>query len=252
VISSPHSARPRTCRSRSPPPTWPDLVASYFKNASQLVLLLAAYLVGWACALGTDPSLRLFYRSRSDSAWRIYGPRLLVSAGCVAVGATVGAAVAGYETWALSDDIDAGRLVTALLVQISTMTAFCVVSGVIAVWTGAPFVSAIVVVGVVFVGSLFAGAEGFARWSPTSLLSPTALTTEDLTWQAGGSALVVSLLTVVALVATVRLRPVRRAGTTPRAQLRHRASIGAPAHRDTTRHDTTHDPTVATEEQFDE
>lgn len=188
-------------------PTWQNLVDSYFKNSSQLALLLAGYLVGWACALGPDERLRLFYRSRATGPWQIFGPRLAVSAIVASIGALAGAAMAGYETVVLHPELEWGLLVGGLALQAGALVVFILLAGVLACWTNAPFLSAIVIAAVVFLGGLFTGAEGFRKWSPTALLSPSGLIAGDGTnqWGAGLVSLVV-LSAAIASVLVIRIR----------------------------------------------
>ncbi|QAY62565.1 hypothetical protein ET495_04105 [Xylanimonas allomyrinae] len=159
--------------------SWQSLVSSYFKNSSQLALLLAAYLVGWACAIGPDDRLRLYYRSRVPGAWQVYGARLGVAGIGVAAAGVVGAVVAAYVTLVLNTAADVTTLALALAVQSVGIIMFATFAGVIACWTNAPFVSAVLVAAVVLVAGLFSAANGLMAWSPTTLLSPDGLLSGD-------------------------------------------------------------------------
>lgn len=190
-------------------PLWQNLVDSYFKNSSQLALLLASYLVGWACALGSDERLRLFYRSRAQGSWQVYGPRLIVAGVVAVVGALVGAVVAGYETVVLHPDVDWGLLVGGLAIQAAALVVFVMLSGVLACWTNAPFLSAIGVSALVFIGGLFNGAQGFQEWSPTALLSPSTFIAGDDVQLWGAAAIAVAVIAAaLASVSFIRMRAI--------------------------------------------
>ncbi|WBL40061.1 hypothetical protein O7R04_03920 [Bacillus velezensis] len=73
-----------------PDPHWHELIASYFKNSSQLVMLICAYLVADMCAFGKDKSLQHFYKSRGENAWIVFWPKVLVSVAITFIGTVVG------------------------------------------------------------------------------------------------------------------------------------------------------------------
>jgi ABC-2 type transport system permease protein len=156
-------------------PSWQDLIASYFKNSSQLALLLAGYVAAWGCALGADDRLRLFYTSRVRRSSEIFLPRLAVSGTVVLVGGLVGGGVALYETVALVEGTDVSLALGALAVQAVGITFFALYAGLIACWTNSPFISAIVVTALVFAGSFVQSLPDVADWSPTILVSPISM-----------------------------------------------------------------------------
>lgn len=193
-----------------PDPTRQSLLASYFKNSSQLGLLISCYVSAWAMSMGSDAGTRLYYRNRCRSTAVLFLPRAVVTASVMLLAGVVGSAFAVYETWVLAEDDgsrDMSYLVLALAVQIAAFVAFSVLSGVIAVWTRSAFVSTLGIAAVVLLAGLAANTDAY-RWMPMSLLSPTDLLAgEDVAqtlWCL--AATLVGTVLLVLLTSTRRLR----------------------------------------------
>ncbi len=158
-----------------PDPTWDGLIASYFKNAAQLALLVACYVVGSMVALGADPAVRIHYLTRVQRPSQVLLPRLGTAAVLTLAGTLVGGLCALYETVLLVDGTDLGRAVLALVVQCVAVLLLSCIAGALAFRTNSPFVSTLVVSGAVFVFGLLDSSPAVRRWSPTTLAQPTQL-----------------------------------------------------------------------------
>lgn len=156
-------------------PTWRDGIASYLQNAAQLSLLVACYVVAWACALGSDERLQIFYRSRATQRWHLFLPRLIMSGLCVCVAASLGGLLAFYEVMVLFDGNDPARMLLVLTVQSTGLVTVALLAGLGAVLTNAPVVSALTTYFVVFFLDLFRDVSIVSDWTPIALLRPEPL-----------------------------------------------------------------------------
>ncbi len=156
-------------------PTWKEGVASYLKNASQLSLLFACYLAAWACSLGPDQRLQIFYLSRATTQWRVLAPRLVVSGLCVLLAASLGGLLALYEVRLLFEGTVTTRVLLVLAVQAVGLVTVALLAGIAASLTNAPAVSALVTYLVIFVLDLFREVDAVAGWTPIGLVRPDAL-----------------------------------------------------------------------------
>ena len=156
-------------------PTWQSLLTAYWDNASQLGLLVTAYVAGAAVGLGSDPSLRIHYLTRTTRRGQIAVPRLLVAAMVAGVAATVGFLIALYVTWAVTDGMQLGAVAGAGAVHVAAVVLVTVVAGSLGLITGSPFVSTLLTAGMVYGGSLAQALPTVGEWSPTLLLTPGAL-----------------------------------------------------------------------------
>lgn len=156
-------------------PTWQSLLTAYWDNASQLALLVTAYVAGAAVGLGSDPSRRIHYLTRTTRRGQIAVPRLLVAAAVATVAATGGSLIALYVTWAVTDGLQLGAVAGAGAVHVAAVVLVTVVAGSLGMITGSPFVSTLLTAGMVYGGSLAQTLPTVGEWSPTLLLTPGAL-----------------------------------------------------------------------------
>ncbi|MEQ6001217.1 hypothetical protein U2I83_17205 [Bacillus amyloliquefaciens] len=192
-----------------PDPHWHELIASYFKNSSQLVMLICAYLVADMCAFGKDKSLQHFYKSRGENAWIVFWPKVLVSVAITFIGTVVGSIFASYETWVFFDDLDFGNLIAAFALQIFGFLLFVIVSVTISIWLNSPFVSALIVTMIVFISSFLKDVHQFKNWSPTTFLSPTDVLKNGIEFDAFGYSMIISILTLIICLVFIYIRPLR-------------------------------------------
>lgn len=185
-----------------PPPTPADGFGQYVSNANQLGVLVVVIVAAGALVVDAVPEMGVFLRTRVQRSWRLLAPRLAVTTAVVAVGWTVGVALAWYETWALIGAPRAAGVVVGCLLG-SAFLAF-VVAVVAVVATRARSVLGTVLVSIVVLAVLpiVGVVDAIGRWLPTRLAGALP----DL---AGGAAaagdfagaLVVTALLTAALVA---------------------------------------------------
>lgn len=158
-----------------PKPGWVDLIDSYFRTSSQVQLLVLAFVAGTCAALGGDERLQLFYRSRTRSGLLAFGPRVIVMVPVVLLVVALGAGTALYETWALTPDLHWYLAVPAIATGVVGLTGFVLLAGAVSGITNSPFASTLVVVALVFTGSLVPSELNWSEWVPTRLLTPSTL-----------------------------------------------------------------------------
>lgn len=156
-------------------PDWMDLITSYFKNVSQLVIFICAYVIADSCRLGKDKSLQLYYKTRAKNSGRILFPKIIVSLIVSFIAGIIGASTALYVTWVFFDDFNFHYSVEAFLVQLSGILIFLTLAAIIAFWINSPFISALIVEIFIFSAIFFDSIEKFHKWSPTSLLKPSSI-----------------------------------------------------------------------------
>ncbi|PTH36656.1 hypothetical protein, partial [Staphylococcus capitis] len=136
-------------------PHWKDLITSYFKNASQLVMLICAYIVADSCRIGKDKSIQLYYKTRAIHAGKIFYPKLIVSLLTISLGSILGSLSALYVTWVFFDSFDFKKVLLSLVIQMFGLLIFSVISATISFWINSPFISALLVEIIVFVSMFF-------------------------------------------------------------------------------------------------
>ncbi|KFE41063.1 ABC transporter permease [Staphylococcus agnetis] len=153
-------------------PNWVDLITSYFKNVSQLVIFICAYIVADSCRLGKDKSLQLYYKTRAKNSGKILFPKILVSLIISLIAGMIGAIIALYVTWVFFDDFKLNYIVESFIVQLIGIIIFLTVAATISFWINSPFISALIVEVIIFSAIFFGSIEKFHKWSPTSMLRP--------------------------------------------------------------------------------
>lgn len=192
-----------------PEPGVVELLAAYFSSASQLLLLAYCYLASLSCALGSDPSLRLFYLSRASSRWRILAPRLLAVCFFLSISTALAAACTAYELWALLGvGLDSTALI-ALLIQSGGMLLFALASALITVLSRSVFLPVLAVFGVGLVGGLFSGLKDMT-WAPTALLQPDLALLREVGLGAYNFAFLNIFALLLLLSIAVSVKPLRR------------------------------------------
>ncbi|MGT2906711.1 hypothetical protein [Streptococcus dentiloxodontae] len=157
-----------------PDPTWQQLMVSYFKNASQIALFVAIYLIADMCQLGKNQSLRLFYRTRGQSASQIFLPKLGIGLLLGLISALCGQLSSLYVTWTFFDRLPLSDIFMAFICQFLGMSVFIFLGVFMALLFRSSFASALLLEVVIVLSGLFAGTS-FDDWSPTALLSASAI-----------------------------------------------------------------------------
>lgn len=191
-------------------PKWIDLIASYFKNVSQLVMFVSAYLIADVCRLGRDRSLQLYFKTRASHSGKILYPKLFVSLLMVIIGALIGGLCALYVTWVYFADFNLSRALQGLSIQLIGLLIFATISAVISFWINSPFISALIVEIFIFIAMFFDAVEDFKKWSPTSLLKPQSILTDGVSNQDFGYSLIVGVTVCLILLVISYFRPLRR------------------------------------------
>lgn len=191
-------------------PTWQALFASYLKNAAQLLLLITTYLVALNCTLGNSEALNLFYKTNAKSPWRVFLPKISVSLGVLASALCVGGLCATYVTWAFFDELAIDKIIATLLLQALGYLVFVLFGSVLAIWTGRPFIAAVVVEVIVLVATLFSGVKTFATWAPTSLLQSEMALKQGFAWDESGQAVLFSLFLCAIFLGVLLIRPLKK------------------------------------------
>ena len=209
-----------------PSPTREDLLSSYFKNSSQMGLLVSCYLCTWGMSMGDDAGMRLYYRSRSRRACRLLLPRMAATTAVVVLAVTLGAVAALYESSVLTDQAwtsGAGDIAAALCLHAGALVCFSLLAGVVAAWTGSAFGATIGVAGVVILAGLASSTEAY-KWTPMSLLSPGSVLAGEGTAHPVTCAAITAcaLAVLLALTAARPLRVVKmHSGTAPLHAAQH-------------------------------
>ena len=193
-----------------PAPTWQSLFAAYLKNAAQLLLLVTTYLVALNCTLGANESLQLFYKTTAKSPRRVFLPKIVVSLGVLVSALCVGGLCALYVTWAFFDEVELNKIGATLLLQALGYLVFILFGSVLAVWTGRPFIAAVVVEVIVLTATLFSTVKTFATWAPTSLLQAEVTLKQGFVWDDSGKAILLSLLLCVIFLGLLLNRPLKK------------------------------------------
>lgn len=190
-------------------PTWQTVLSSYFRNASQLALIVTAYVVAKSVALGPDPALRIHYLSKATRSGQVFLPRWAVAVAATSAGAVLGVAIAYYETAVLVSGADLSAAAPAMAVQVVGVVLLAGMAGCLGFLTNSPFVSTLLVALGVFAGGFLESLPTVGRWSPSRLATPDGLLAEDSLADYGPAALTATLILVGLLAAATlpRSRP---------------------------------------------
>ncbi|MEU1203971.1 hypothetical protein [Nocardia sp. NPDC005825] len=153
-------------------PDWRDGLQQYMKNTGLLVAAVAMILAAQACAIRSTDPVGIFYFSREVSPVRLYLPRLLVSAAVIAVAATIGAAVALYECWALFGSYPLAPALGSLAVQAFAIVLFALFTAAMAARLGSAGLAAAVTAGLYVVCLLLSTVPDIQPYLPTTALQP--------------------------------------------------------------------------------
>lgn len=190
-------------------PHWKDLFTSYFKNASQLVMLICAYVIADTCRIGKDKPIQLYYKTRAVNAGKIFYPKLIVSLFIILLGSVLGSLSTLYVTWVFFDNFDLQRALLSLVIQMSGLLFFSVISATISFWINSPFISALIVEGLVFLSMFLNDIDGFEKWSPTTLLRPDYILTESIEYNKIFCQITVSIIICLSCLVIAYFRPLR-------------------------------------------
>lgn len=191
-------------------PEWEDLIKSYFKNTSQLVLFISAYIVADRCRLGKDKALQLFYTTRAKNAWRILLPKVIVSLIITCVSSVVGALTTLYVTWVIFDDFVYSLATKALLIQICGILIFITWAALISYWINSPFITSIFIEGLIMSAIFFNFNDEFQAWSPTGLLSPIKIFQNETVTYENWIQIVSSVIVCFILLGLTFFKPLRK------------------------------------------
>ncbi|MBI5974394.1 hypothetical protein [Staphylococcus canis] len=191
-------------------PKWQDLISSYFKNASQLVMFICAYIIADKCRMGKDKSIQLYYKTRAKNSSKIFIPKYFTSIFILAISGIIGGACVLYVTWVFFDsDIDFKKVIVALIVQLIGVLIFSTISATISFWINSAFISALIVEATILLAIFFDSIEKFKDWSPTSLLKPNDILFNKINYelllQHVGLGILISLVCIV----TVYFKPLK-------------------------------------------
>lgn len=207
-------------------PTREELLSSYFKNSSQLGLLVSCYLCTWGMSMGDDAGMRLYYRSRSRRAFGLLLPRIAATTTVAVLAVALGAVAALYESSVLTDQpwrAGAGDIAAALFLHAGALVCFSLLAGVVAAWTGSAFGATIGVCGVVLLAGLTSSSDAY-KWTPMSLLSPGSVFDGEGTAQPFTCAAITAcvLTVLLALTSARSLRVIKmHSGTVPLHAAQH-------------------------------
>ncbi|MHB7943063.1 hypothetical protein ACYCKH_11755 [Staphylococcus capitis] len=190
-------------------PHWKDLITSYFKNASQLVMLICAYIVADSCRIGKDKSIQLYYKTRAINAGKIFYPKLIVSLLAISLGAILGSLSALYVTWVFFDNFDLPKILLSSVIQIFGLLIFSVISATISFWINSPFISALFVEIIVFISMFLNDIKNFKKWSPTTLLRPDYILTGDIEYNKIFGQMMVGVIILISCLLISYFRPLR-------------------------------------------
>ena len=65
---------------------WKELICSYFKSCSQIMLMVGTYMGGTSCILGNSFQIRSFYLTKTTNKNKIFIPKIIISLVCVVIG----------------------------------------------------------------------------------------------------------------------------------------------------------------------
>ncbi|MDG0843980.1 hypothetical protein M4L39_11020 [Staphylococcus equorum] len=190
-------------------PQWKDLFTSYFKNASQLVMLICAYVVADTCRLGKDKSMQLYYKTRAINSGRIFYPKLTISLFIIALGAVIGSLSTLYVTWVFFDNFDLQRALISLFIQLIALLIFSTISATISFWINSPFISALIVEALVLLSMFLNNIDDFRRWSPTTLLRPEYVLSGDIEYKEIVCQVIIGIIICITCLIITYLRPLR-------------------------------------------
>lgn len=193
-----------------PSPGWIDLIKSYFKNTSQLVIFISAYIVADRCRLGKDKALQLYYTTRAKNSWRILLPKIIVSLIVTCISSVVGALTTLYVTWVIFDDFVYSSAIKALLIQLCGILVFITWTALISYWNNSPFFTVIFIEGLIMSAIFFNFNDEFQTWSPTGLLSPVKILQNETVNYENWIQIISSVIVCLILLGVTFFKPLRR------------------------------------------
>lgn len=157
-----------------PAPVPADGIARYAENALQLGTLVTVMVAAGSLAFDAIPEMGIFLRTRVPGIYRVLAPRLVVTAGAVALAFVSGALMAWYETWALLGSPEAWSILAGI--GFSLLFLMFVVALVAAIAQQARSVLGTVMGSIVVLLVMpLAGVAGVVgRWLPTRLTGALA------------------------------------------------------------------------------
>ncbi|MFE2955773.1 hypothetical protein [Nocardia tengchongensis] len=192
-------------------PDWRDGLQQYIKNTGLLVAAVAMILAAQACAIRATDPVGIFYLSREVSPVRLYLPRLVVAAGVIAAAATIGAAVALYECWALFGSYPMAPALGSLAVQAVAIVLFAMFTAALAARLGSTGMAAAITAGLYVLCLLLSTVPRIQPYLPTTALQPAI---DAAGWSAADAvksllALVIATGLALAVALTTPIRTIK-------------------------------------------
>lgn len=168
------------------------LMQSYFKNISQIVIFVAAYVVSMMVGLPKNNSAKLFYISRTNKGYKLYLIKIIVALVLLITVSLISGSVCLYITSIYFQNINFQNYLTSIIVQTVGICTIIMFSIVMAILLKSSFASAVIIEIVIVVSSTLREIDWFKNWSITELLMPIEVLTKG--WNQ-----IVNQLTITAL-----------------------------------------------------
>lgn len=154
------------------PPTVPaDGVTQYLSNASQIGMLVVAFVAAAALAVDARKEMAVFLRSRVPAPGRLMLPAFVVNAGVASAAFLLGTLAAWYETVALLGPLPAGRMLVGMALGVVFFSFVVALAALLSALTRGVLATAGLTLATLILLGLVSSTTHSQTWLPTLLLN---------------------------------------------------------------------------------
>lgn len=154
------------------------LMQSYFKNSSQIVLFIVAYVVSMMVGLPKNKSARLFFISRTHKGYKLYLIKIIVALLLLIMISLIAGLICLYINGSYFSNIHFKNYFISILVQIIGISTITMLAILMSIVFKSSFVSAVIIEIVIVISSTLREFNWFKNWSITELLMPIDVLTK--------------------------------------------------------------------------
>ena len=194
-------------------PNWRELICSYFKSCSQIMLMAGVYMGGISCILGNSFQLRSFYLTKTTSKRKIFMPKIITSLICMTIGMICGDLSALYVVRVLFNNLNWKNVMLSMLVQLLSFVVLNYIGIIISICFNNAFAGAGIIELFIIIATFLQSLKKVNKWTLMELLNPQNLINNGANNIHFYNDCIVILLTVISgilLLITIPKMKVRR------------------------------------------
>ncbi len=193
-------------------PTWQALMQSYFKNLSDTILFIVAYICSSMCRLRPNTSIEYFYKTRIKHNNYLYFPKYIACIIMVTLGLIIGFISMFFITSIFFNNIDLSRVCIIFLIQLYGFLTLVSLSVVFSIQTKSPFLSVLLIEIIIILSGIIQSFLRWKDWFITDLINPIEIINKGVFWEyLKWSICVTSVILVLSLLIIVKYYAINRA-----------------------------------------